>query len=148
MAMNVGSAGGVKSEINVTPLVDVVLVLLIIFMVITPLLQMGYEVTTPPEIKSAVPPPPSDQIILRLDRQGRMYINKESFSAADFPTRLEEAMRNREASVVFFAADGELEFGRVADFLDICRNHGAKNLGVVFEDIGTIPAAASALGAR
>ena len=57
MSMDVGSSGGIKSEINVTPLVDVVLVLLIIFMVIQPMLQMGYEVETPPEVKSATPPP-------------------------------------------------------------------------------------------
>jgi biopolymer transport protein ExbD len=146
MAMNVGSAGGVRSEINVTPLVDVVLVLLIIFMVITPLLQMGYEVTTPPEVESAVPPPISDQIIVRLDRDGRMYINKEAIPAADFPRRLTEAMHNRESRVVFFAADGDLPFGPVAEFLDTCRNNGAKNLGIVFEDLSATPAAASAVG--
>jgi biopolymer transport protein ExbD len=145
--MNVGGGGGLKSEINVTPLVDVVLVLLIIFMVITPLLQMGYQVSTPPEVKSDVPPPVSgDQIIVRLDRDGRMFINKEAIAAADFGRRLDEAMHNRESKVVFFAADGGLPFGQVADFLDICRNNGAQNLGIVFEDLKSTPVAASALG--
>jgi biopolymer transport protein TolR len=77
MGMSVGGGGGVRGEINVTPLIDVVLVLLIIFMVITPMLQMGYDVNTPPEVESALPPPSSDQIILRMDEQKRIYINKE-----------------------------------------------------------------------
>ena len=61
MSMNVGGGGGVKASINVTPMVDVVLVLLIIFMVIQPMLQVGYTVETPPEVKSATPPPQVDR---------------------------------------------------------------------------------------
>ena len=135
MAVNATSNEDLKAEINVTPLVDVVLVLLIIFMVITPLLQMGYDVVTPPEVESDVPPPPGDQIVVRLDGQGRMYINKEVIDPGAFPARLREAMRNRESKVVFFAADGALPYGQVADFLDTCRDNGAKNLGMVFEDL-------------
>jgi biopolymer transport protein ExbD len=135
MGMNVGGGAGVKSEINVTPLVDVVLVLLIIFMVITPLLQMGYDVVTPPEVESDVPPPPSDQIVVRLDDQGRAFINKEAVDLAAFPARLRETMSNRESKVVFFAADGDLPYGQVAEFLDLCRDNGAKNLGMVFDDL-------------
>ena len=63
---------GPKGDINITPLVDVVLVLLIIFMVVTPLLQMGYEVQVPPKVESAAPPPDmSDQIIVRMDAERR-----------------------------------------------------------------------------
>ncbi|HSS76463.1 MAG TPA: biopolymer transporter ExbD, partial [Thermoanaerobaculia bacterium] len=76
MAMNVGGSGGIRSEINITPLVDVVLVLLIIFMVAVPLLQMGYPVQVPPKVETAAPPPQSDdQVIVRLDGQGNMFIN-------------------------------------------------------------------------
>jgi biopolymer transport protein ExbD len=135
MAMSTGGGGGVKSEINVTPLVDVVLVLLIIFMVITPLLQMGYEVTTPPEIESAVPPPPSDQIVVRLDAEGRTWINRQEIPRASFGTKLSELMEKRSSKVVFFAADGSLPYSQVAEFLDLCRNHGAKELGMVFDDL-------------
>jgi biopolymer transport protein TolR len=147
--MDVGrSTTGVKSEINVTPLVDVVLVLLIIFMVITPLLQMGYTVNTPPEVETSAPPPTmSDQLIVRVDRDGRMYINKDAFtSSPDFGRRLTEALRNREDKIVFFAADGDLEWDKVADFLNVVRDSGAKNLGIVFEDLKAAPAAASAVG--
>ena len=135
MGMNVGGGSALKSEINVTPLVDVVLVLLIIFMVVIPILQMGYPVDTPPENKAAVVMPSTDQLIVRMDRDGRTYLNKEEVPMAQFGGRLKQVTENRGNKVVFFAADGELPFGQVADFMDICRNNGAKNLGIVFDDI-------------
>jgi biopolymer transport protein ExbD len=140
-----GGRGGVRSEINVTPLVDVVLVLLIIFMVITPMLQMGYAVNTPPEVES-VAPPTDDQIILRLDSEGRIFINRETILPSEFPQRLEATLHNRESKMVFFAAAGDLEFGKVAEFLDLCRSSGAVNLGIVFDELTGGPAAASAVG--
>jgi biopolymer transport protein ExbD len=146
MAMNVGGSGGPKSDINITPLVDVVLVLLIIFMVITPIVQMGYAVQVPPKVETSAPvPQDSNQVIVRLDAEGRPWINKQMISMTDFPGRLREALTGRSSKVIFFAADGELEYDRVARFMDVCRQNGAQNLGIVFEDMRT-PAAASALG--
>jgi biopolymer transport protein TolR len=142
MAMNVGGGGGIRSEINITPLVDVVLVLLIIFMVAVPLLQMGYPVQVPPKVETAAPPPPSDdQVIVRMDAQGSMFINKTMYPENEFGPKLREAMTGRASKVVFFAADGELLFDKVAHFMDLCRNNGADNLGIVFDDLR--PAAAS-----
>ncbi|HYN20969.1 MAG TPA: biopolymer transporter ExbD, partial [Thermoanaerobaculia bacterium] len=112
------------------------LVLLIIFMVITPIVQMGYEVQVPPKVETAAPvPQDSNQIIVRLDAEGRPWINKQMISLNDFPGRLREALTGRSSKVIFFAADGELEYGKVAAFMDICRNNGAQNLGIVFEDM-------------
>src|ERR671939_131491 len=103
MAMDIGAKSGVRSDINITPLVDVVLVLLIIFMVVTPLLQMGYDVQVPPKVESAAPPPDmSDQIVVRMDLNGTKYINKTQVPDAEFGTRLTEAMRGRQSKVVFF----------------------------------------------
>src|SRR5687768_11561472 len=124
-----------KSEINVTPLVDVVLVLLIIFMVVTPLLQMGYAVNTPPKVETVVAPPTDDQLIVRMDKDGRVFINKQMVTQADFTTRMREALKGRESKIVFFAADGELLYDKVAIFLDLTRQAGVKNIGIVFDDM-------------
>ncbi|HEV7668209.1 MAG TPA: biopolymer transporter ExbD [Thermoanaerobaculia bacterium] len=147
MAMSVGPSGGPRSDINITPLVDVVLVLLIIFMVITPLIQMGYPVQVPPKVESAQPPPSSDQLIVRMDDKGTTFINKVSVPLPEFPGKLKEALTGRSSKVIFFAADGDLEYGRVADFMDMCRDAGAENLGIVFDDLDGPGAAATAVGA-
>ena len=138
------SPGGttIKSEINVTPLIDVVLVLLIIFMVVQPMLQVGYEVDTPPKIQSDLPPPPSDdQIIVRMDAAGKTYINKDEIPIGQFGARLGQAIKGRSSQVIFFAADGDLPYEKVAFFLDLCRDAGAKKLGIVFDDLKPAPAA-------
>lgn len=148
MAMNVGASGGVKSDINITPMVDVILVLLIIFMISVPLLQMGYPVQVPPKVEAAAPPPTmQDQVIVRMDAQGQTYINKQLIPRAQFGGRLREAMTGRQSKVVFFAADGELPFDKVADFMDECRDNGAENLGIVFEDLRGAAGAGAPAGA-
>lgn len=148
MAMNVsGASGGPKSDINITPLVDVVLVLLIIFMVITPIVQMGYAVQVPPKVETAAPvPQDSNQIIVRLDAEERPWINKQMLSMSEFPAKLHEALTGRSSKVIFFAADGELDYEKVARFMDVCRDSGAQNLGIVFEDMRGPGAAAAGLG--
>ncbi len=148
MAMNVsGGASGPKGDINITPLVDVVLVLLIIFMVVTPLLQMGYDVQVPPKVESAAPPPNmSDQIIVRMDLGGNRFINKQQIPEAEFSSKLSEVLQGRQSKVVFFAADGDLDYGKVTSFMDQVRKSGVENLGIVFDDIRTGPAAGAAGG--
>jgi biopolymer transport protein ExbD len=103
-------------------------------------------VQVPPKVETSAPvPQDSNQVIVRLDAEGRPWINKTMISMSDFPARLRETLTGRSSKVIFFAADGELEYDRVADFMDVCRDNGAQNLGIVFEDMGG-PAAASALG--
>ncbi|MEW6338636.1 MAG: biopolymer transporter ExbD [Acidobacteriota bacterium] len=138
MAMAVGPSGSLKADINITPLVDVVLVLLIIFMVITPILQMGYDTKVPPKLESTAPPPPSlDQVILRLEPDGRMYINKEEVTESNIGSRLREVLKGRESKVTFFAAAGDLPYDRVIAFMDIVKESGAQNLGIVLEELGS-----------
>src|SRR4028118_1383610 len=128
MAMNVsGGEGGIRSDINITPLADVVLVLLIIFMVVTPLLQMGYEVQVPPKVESAAPPPQvNDQIIVRMDAEGRKFINKQVVPDAEFTGRLTTAMQGRQSKVVFFAAAGGVPHAQAAHIPDTDRAAAAQ----------------------
>ena len=94
MSMDMGSGSGPRSEINVTPLVDVVLVLLIIFMVVQPLLQMGYQVQVPPKNESAANnPPPTDQLVVSVTPNKDVFINKDKIDPANLPIRLEAGRR-------------------------------------------------------
>src|SRR5438093_8573096 len=135
MAMAAGGAGDYKSDINITPLVDVVLVLLIIFMVITPLLQMGYDVKVPPKATVDTPPPSMDQLIVSVTAQNKIYLNKEQLDAQSLALRLSEILRNRRDKTVFFSADDSVTYGDVARIMDLVRTAGAKNIGIVLETV-------------
>lgn len=137
MAAAVGgpAAGGYKSDINITPLVDIVLVLLIIFMVITPLLQQGYDVKVPPKAQVDTPQPPMDQLIVSLTPSGRIYLNKDPLDAQSLSLRLSEILKNRRDKTVFFSADDAVTYGDVAKVMDIIRTAGAKNIGIVLETV-------------
>jgi biopolymer transport protein TolR len=137
MAMSVGGgAGDYKSDINITPLVDVVLVLLIIFMVITPLLQMGYDVKVPPKAPPTdVQPPPTDLIIVSLTGQSKVYLNKEEVTPQVLSLRLTEILKNRANKTIFFSGDDAATYGEVIQVMDRCRNAGAKNIGIVMEAV-------------
>jgi len=137
MSMAVGPSTTLKADINITPLVDVVLVLLIIFMVITPILQVGYDTKVPPKSETTTPvPAATDQIILRLEADGRIFINKEEVTESYFPVRLRDVIKGRESRVIFFAASGDAVYDRVLLFMDLCKNNGASNLGIVLDELG------------
>ena len=142
--MQVGGSGSVKSDINVTPLVDVVLVLLIIFMVITPVVQMGYLVKVPPKAPANLPPSAvQDQIILRLIGDGRVMINKEEMTMQQFPARVREILKGNTAKMVFFSGARDVDYDSTLTFLDVARANGAKNIGIIVEDPVSTPAAAA-----
>ncbi|QSQ17985.1 MULTISPECIES: ExbD/TolR family protein [Myxococcus] len=127
-----------NSEINVTPLVDVVLVLLIIFMVVTPLLEKDILVRVPDtEVEENQPPPdPNDQqLVVLLDKDGGYSINTEKISAADYVTRLTRmlAAKKPDEKVVFFMADDATNYGRLIAALDGAKAAGAKVLGMATE---------------
>ena len=135
--MQVGGSGTIKSDINVTPLVDVVLVLLIIFMVITPVVQMGYLVRVPPKAPANVPPSAvQDQIIIRLQAADRVFINKEEMALSQFPTRIREVLRGNTSKMVFFSGARDVDYETTMKFLDLARSSGAKNIGIIVEDPG------------
>src|ERR1700704_5775959 len=134
--MQVGGSGSVKSDINVTPLVDVVLVLLIIFMVITPVVQMGYLVRVPPKAPDNLPPSAvQDQIILRLLPEGRILINKDEVPADQFAGRVRDILHGNTSKMVFFSGSPDVDYETTMKFLDTARAAGAKNIGIIVEDV-------------
>ena len=117
-----------KSEINITPLVDVVLVLLIIFMVVTPMLQTGYDVRVPP--RSDGPSPSEAQIVVRQTGADHFYINNEPVSRVELRQRLTGILKRNHRTVFFDAAD-DLNYGSAVATLDLLHECGAANLGIV-----------------
>jgi biopolymer transport protein TolR len=126
-----------NSEINVTPLVDVVLVLLIIFMVLTPLMEKDILVRVPDtEVENETPPTPDDQqLVVQVDKSGAYSINAEQIPAADYVNRLKRMLNAKKADdrVVFFMADDSTNYGKLVGALDGARAAGAKILAMATE---------------
>ena len=136
MAMSAGGTGDYKSDINITPLVDVVLVLLIIFMVITPLLQMGYDVKVPPKAtEQTISQVPPDQLIVSVMPGNKIYLNKQELTAQQLSAQLSDNLKNRSQKTVFFSADDSVPYEQCAKAMDIVKNAGATNIGIVLETV-------------
>jgi biopolymer transport protein TolR len=133
MAMMTGSANRVKSDINITPLVDVVLVLLIIFMVVTPVLRVGYEATVPPA--SHTPGPPTVQLVVRLAEDGKLFINSEPVATDAFVARLREVLKGRGTEPTFVAASGKARYEQVMAFIDTCHDAGVASPAIVLDEL-------------
>src|SRR5579859_4995480 len=132
--MQVAGSGGLNSNINVTPLVDVVLVLLIIFMVITPVVQMGYLVRVPPKAPANLPPSAiQDQIVLRLQPNARIFINKDEVTPDQFPQRMRDLLLGNTSKMIFFQGAPDNDYETTMKFLDTARMNGAKNIGIIVE---------------
>src|SRR5215472_17391544 len=110
--MEMGKVGNVRSEINVTPLVDVCLVLLIIFIVVQPMAQLGYEVKVPPKAPpTQLQTPPPDQIIVSLTPDHKIFLNKAEMSLPTLITQLNSILTNRHEKVVFLSAEDKVNYG-------------------------------------
>ena len=153
--MAMSAAGSGKAEINVTPLIDVVLVLLIIFMVITPLVQMGYDLQIPRKVEdqTVISTPDPDQIILSVVQDQntiRIYINKEEVPELELGTRLGTAYKNKRDKLMFLSADRKVNYGDLMRIVDIAKNAAGENvkIGLVTEDKMNVgPNAAAPAGA-
>ena len=125
MAMDVGgSKGGVKSDINVTPLVDVMLVLLIIMMLIAPLLQKQVDLTLPQAVNTSEKPDTSDQVVVYVDGQGKLYVNAIQVTEEDAIPHLEAALEDKAQKVVYLKGDKDASYGQIMKMMDALR--GAK----------------------
>ncbi len=135
MAMGANTGSGSKSEINVTPLVDVVLVLLIIFMVVTPVLRVGHEASIPPAAREISPGPPTGQLVVRIEADGALFINSDPVEPGSFAARLREAVSGRATTPTFVAAADAVPYQKVMRLMDVCRAAGASNLAIVVNDL-------------
>src|ERR1700744_5163162 len=133
MAMAVGGSGGARADINVTPLIDVLLVLLIIFMVITPLTPHGLEAIAPQPPKDNTPPPPDQDrtVVISIAKDKSMKINQEDTTEATMEDRLKEIFKTRAERVVFIKGDPALEFQSVAKAIDIAKGAGIDKIGIM-----------------
>jgi biopolymer transport protein ExbD/biopolymer transport protein TolR len=123
---------------NVTPLVDVVLVLLIIFMVVTPLMAKQFWIHLPNKADKEEPPNPSDNnesVVVTVTQAGDILINREKVSEAEFSQRLHRVLAFKGQRTVFFDADEEAEFGTAVKAMDLARGGGADTIAVVTEPL-------------
>jgi biopolymer transport protein TolR len=133
MAMEVGdNRRGVRSDINVTPLVDVVLVLLIIFMVLTPSTLKHLTAAVPKKPDEPAPPAPTDtSIVVEYTGNRELTVNSESVAVEALGSALTERLRGSRQKIVFFKAEDDAPYGEVVRLMDIARGVGAQTLAVV-----------------
>ena len=134
MAFSTGGAGGPKADINVTPLIDVLLVLLITFMVITPLTPHGLDTLVPQPPPPNQPPPPPNQdptVVVEVKKDGSYEINGQPTAETSLTTRLEDIFKTRATKVVFVKGDPDLDYQYVARAIDDAKGAGLDKVGIM-----------------
>ncbi len=134
MSMDVGGAkGGLKADINVTPLVDVMLVLLIIMMLIAPMLQKGVDVKLPLASNSADKPETQDQTVVAITADKRMFLNGIPIREDDLRTQIEAVLENKTEKIDLIKADEDAPYGSIMSAMDRLREAQIENIGLVTE---------------
>ena len=134
MGMDLGGAkGGVKSDINVTPLCDVMLVLLIIMMIVAPLLQQGVSVKLPVADNTTDKPETQGQTVIAISKEKAWYVNAKPIRESELAQRITELLENQKEKVVLIKADDEVEYGSVMGAMDQLRQAGIEDIGLITE---------------
>jgi len=126
-----GGGGGVKSEINVTPLVDVMLVLLIIMMIVAPLLQQGVAVSLPKATNSIEKPETQGQTVVTIAANKQVYVNAVEVQGTRLQSRINEILENQTDKIVIIKADEDVEYSAVMDTMDELRAAGIEDMGLI-----------------
>lgn len=142
MGMSSGPAGGngrrtMMSDINVTPMVDVMLVLLIIFMVAAPMMSQGLEVKLPQVNDQPPLPSEAQQTVVTIDIKGSVSINEYTLANIEnLGSQVKRVMDTRGSKTVYIRADQHVPYGRVAEVMGVMRASGINNVGLVTESLG------------
>jgi biopolymer transport protein TolR len=132
MSSGEGDESGMMAEINVTPFVDVMLVLLIIFMVTTPMMTMGMNVNLP-RTDAPTMDVPDELVVLSITEDGRYYINENELQFAELEPRLRVMKENKPDQQIFLKADGAVAYEKVARLMALCTKVGIQKMGRVTE---------------
>jgi biopolymer transport protein TolR len=133
MAFEAGQRGKPVSQINVTPLVDVMLVLLIIFMVTAPIIQQGVEVSIP-KVKAAALKSNEEEFVVSITRDGETYLNDAKLQPAELTDKLEAISHTRPDLQVFIRADEQVAYGEVIRTMAAIKAAGIENVGMVTQE--------------
>jgi biopolymer transport protein TolR len=141
VALSTNSQGSVNADINVTPMADVMLVLLIIFMITAPLIASGFQATMPSGINLIKSEEQNDDVILGIDRQGNYYINTKPYPKEQVQTTLAEIFAARtKDKILYLKADNQVRMEKIQEAVDIARKAGVRVLSAVTEQrLGTEP---------
>ncbi len=130
------------NEMNVTPFVDVMMVLLVIFMVAAPLMTVGVPLQLPRTAAQPLPVEPEEPLTVNLDAEGRVFVQRSEVAFEELAPRLQAIMAERASDRVFLRADAALDYGRVAQVMGVLNAGGVRNIGLVTDPAGRGPAAA------
>jgi|SRR5688572_14383799 len=137
MSMQVGgSTSGPKADINVTPLVDVMLVLLIIMMIIAPLLQQGVALTLPIAANSSEKPETQEDTLVQITADGRFHVNGKAVQEGQLRQRVEEALEEKAQRLLVIKADEDTAYSSVMQAMDELRAVGLEDIGLITERRG------------
>jgi biopolymer transport protein ExbD len=132
MAMSSSAGGGVKAEPNVTPMIDVMLVLLIIFMIVIPTIQAGFKATPPRGVNLKAHPEDDGDVVVGIDANGTYYLNKQPIRSEDLGPRLKAIFDARtEDKIMYLKADQNLDYSKVIDVVDIASKNGVRVTGMI-----------------